>query len=270
MSEQRAPTGSAKRTLASRACYVYGIVPAGTRAPDGLRGVTGPPARIDVVDRGRVAAVVSEVPVDRPLGTAADLRAHAGVLDTLAARHTAVLPIRFGSVVRDTRAVEEDLLAPYEREFHAALQRLAGHTQFTVRCDYREEELLREILADRADISGLREDVAELGDEAGHHQRVRLGELIADEVAARRDEDAGFLADCLAPHATAVAPSRPGAAEQGFTTAFLVRDAGRAAFEQAAEGLARRWAGRLRIRLLGPLAPYDFATGIAEAAEGGT
>ncbi|GAA1126980.1 GvpL/GvpF family gas vesicle protein [Kitasatospora arboriphila] len=264
----RAGTGNGRGGVPARACYVYGIVPAGTRTPDDLRGVTDPPARIGVVGRGRVAAVVSEVPVDRPLGTAADLRAHAGVLDTLAARHTAVLPIRFGAVVRDSHAVEEDLLAPYEEEFHAALEELAGHAQFTVHCDYREEELLRDIVADRADIARLREDVATQGEAAGHYLRVRLGELIADEIAARRDEDATVLADSLARHATAVAPARSGPAEQRFSAAFLVRETERAAFEQAAEGLARRWAGRLRVRLLGPLAPYDFAAAFTEAAEG--
>ncbi|WP_030275399.1 hypothetical protein [Streptomyces sp. NRRL B-24484] len=54
MSAARAGTGGGA-TAPTRACYVHGTVPAGTRTPDGVRGVTDPPARVDVVDRGRVA-----------------------------------------------------------------------------------------------------------------------------------------------------------------------------------------------------------------------
>ncbi|MEV6206254.1 GvpL/GvpF family gas vesicle protein [Kitasatospora sp. NPDC051914] len=263
-----APIATGNGGVDPQACYVYGIVPAGTPLPDRLQGVTDPSVPVELVGRGRVAAVVSTVPADRPLGTAADLRAHADVLDTLAAARNAVLPMRFGAVLRDTETVTEDLLDPYEEEFHDALQEIEGHAQFTVRCDYREDELLREILVDREDIARLRDDIAALSEEAGRYHRIRLGELVAGEVAARRDEDAAVLADCLAPHAAAIAPAEPGVAEQGFSAAFLVRDGARTEFEQAAEGLARRWAGRLRVRLLGPIAPYDFAARIAGTAEG--
>ena len=43
---------------------------------------------------GRVAAIVSDVPTDRPLGVRGDLVAHEMVLDAVAARD-AVVPMRF-------------------------------------------------------------------------------------------------------------------------------------------------------------------------------
>ena len=48
------------------------------------------------------------------------------------------------------------------------------------------------------------------------------------------------------------------AAEGLVNASFLVEDERRTAFEQAAEELAKYWNGRVRLRLLGPLAPYDF------------
>ena len=97
-----------------RACYVYGVVP-GDRSDDAVRdlgGVGDPDAAVTLVRHGDQAAVVSEVPLDKPLGTPEDLRAHARVLDALAAQSSPVLPFRFGTVVRDTTAVTDELLAP--------------------------------------------------------------------------------------------------------------------------------------------------------------
>ena len=54
----------------------------------------------------RVAAIVSDVPTDRALGTRDDLIAHERVLDTVAER-TAVLPMRFPAVVEEQGVVSE-------------------------------------------------------------------------------------------------------------------------------------------------------------------
>jgi hypothetical protein len=46
--------------------------------------------------------------------------------------------------------------------------------------------------------------------------------------------------------------------DAAFGGAYLVDHLARGAFETAAEQLAARWRDRARVRLLGPLAPYDF------------
>ncbi|MFF7244373.1 GvpL/GvpF family gas vesicle protein [Embleya sp. NPDC008237] len=84
------------------ACYVYGLVPAGTALPPDAVGVGHPASAITLVEHDAVAAVVGEVSVEQPLGTPEDLRTHARVLDGLAAS-TTVLPFRFGTVLRDVR-----------------------------------------------------------------------------------------------------------------------------------------------------------------------
>jgi len=56
--------------------YVYGIVPADVE-PD-------PDAEVDVVRHGRIAALVADVSLDRPLGTPDDLLNHERLLDAVA------------------------------------------------------------------------------------------------------------------------------------------------------------------------------------------
>ncbi|RKE17531.1 GvpL/GvpF family gas vesicle protein [Streptomyces sp. TLI_171] len=246
------------------ACYVYGVVPASTREPENVAGVGDPPSPVTLVRHRGVAAVVSDIDPARPLGTPGDLLGHARVLDALAAGHTPVLPFRFGAVVRDPAAVADDLLAPQEQRFQAALEDLAGLAQFTVRAVHRQDRLLREIVEQRPDIAELREQVAALPEDASRHQQIRLGELVADELLARARADADQLVADLGPLAVATAGTEV-AADQPVGVSFLVAADRWDEFEQAAGRLGAAWDGRIDLRLLGPLAPYDFASQLVDA-----
>ncbi|MFH8386713.1 GvpL/GvpF family gas vesicle protein [Kitasatospora sp. NPDC018058] len=240
-----------------QACYVYGIVTSDAD-PSGLEGIGDPPAPVTLVRHRGIAALVSDVATDGPLGTAADLQGHARVLDTLATRG-AVLPLRFGAVVRDLEAVADELLAPHEEAFLSALEDLRETAQFTLRATYRQERVLRDVLANR-DIARLREDVAALPEEATYYERVRLGEMIANEIAAHRESDTAIALERLEPLAVAVSAATDAVGDQAVSASFLVAKTNWNGFEAAAEDLARDWAQRTTVRLLGPLAPYDFVT----------
>ncbi|MFI8455388.1 GvpL/GvpF family gas vesicle protein [Kitasatospora sp. NPDC085464] len=251
---------NARTPTDEQACYVYGIVAAGAD-PSGLEGIGDPPAPVTLVRHRSIAALVSDLAVDRPLGTAADLRGHARVLDALATRD-AVLPLRFGAVVRDVTAVADELLAPHEEAFLSALEDLRDTAQFTLRATYRQERVLRDVIADREDIARLRETIAGLPEEASYYERVRLGEMIAGAISAHREADTAVALERLEPLAVAVSatPASDAVGDQAVSASFLVARTRWKEFEAAAEDLARDWAQRTAVRLLGPLAPYDFVT----------
>ena len=261
-------TSTAPKTENGRhACYVYGVVPASAQAPDDARGVGTPPAPIELVRHGRVAALVSEIDSRAVLGTPDDLIAHARLLDAMAAESTPVLPFRFGGVVRDQQAVVDELLGPSEETFSDALGELGGFVQFTVRGDYRQERVLTEILRERPDIARLREQTRGLPADAGHPGLIQLGEMVAQEIAARREADGLALLDRLAPLAAATSSGSP-SEDQAVDVSFLVGRGDRKAFEAETDAIAHDWADRIDLRLLGPLAPYDFVATIVEQVEG--
>ena len=113
--------------------YVYGIVPADVEAEKDAVGVCDGP--VSIVKHGDIAALVSEISVDRPLGKPEDLRTHAHVLDGTS-RVAPVLPLRFGAVMTDEDAVAEELLAAHAEEFAAALEELEGRAQYVVKGRY--------------------------------------------------------------------------------------------------------------------------------------
>lgn len=267
---------------AGRGCYVYGIVadpsPEVAKEIEDLPAVADPEASLTFVRHDGIAAVISEVPVDVPLGRPDDLQAHARALDTLAAAGTAVLPLRFGTVVRDPQAVADELLAGGHDDFAAALERLAGHAQFTMKARYVQDAVLREVLTEQPVARQLRDELAEMPEDAGYYQRVELGQIVSDAIAAKREADCAELLRRLEPFADASVEGRPPSGDEVVNASFLVAHRRRAAFEEAAEQLARDWHGRVQLRLLGPLAPYEFvsaamgetgpAAGEPEAGEG--
>jgi Gas vesicle synthesis protein GvpL/GvpF len=271
--EQPAPADATAHTayakeVAMIGCYVYGIVPetqTSTNVED-LPAVANTHGKISFIRHRELAAVVSDVPTDRPLGTPEDLRSYAKVLDTLAATGAPILPLRFGTVIMDAQAVDHMLTEGYDH-FMAALERLQGYAQFTVNARYAQDAVLREVLNERPDISQLREEIKDLPEEASYHQQIQLGQLVAEAVSNKRDTVAAEIQQCLAPLAADTTTSSPPADETVVDLSFLVRNTHRAAFEQAAEDLARRWHGRIRLRLLGPLAPYDFVADAMASSE---
>lgn len=235
--------------------YVYGLVAADAEVPDGLRGL-GPSGKVDTIAHGRLAAIVGDVPTDRSLGTRDDLVAHETVVDKVA-RSTTILPMRFPAVVAEEGVVDE-LLAPNEDFFVEALRGLDGRQQFTLKGTYEEETVLREVLETDGAIRELGERVRELPEDASYYDRVRLGEMIVEALGELREADAARIVERIAPVAVDMVSHQPYAPEDVVNVAFLVERGKVGEFEKTVEGLGRDLAGRVRLRLLGPLAPYDF------------
>jgi hypothetical protein len=240
------------------AVYVYGLVGADTQLPDGLTGL-GPSGKVSTVTHRDVAAIVSDVPGDRPLGTRDDLLAHEAVVDSVAAS-TAVLPMRFPAVVEEEGIVEE-LLAPHHDRFVTALGELEGRVQYTLKGRYEQDVVLREVLEGDPEIQALQAEVRDLPEDATYHQRLRLGELVVAALEQRRDDEAAQLVERVEPHTVGVVAHHPGQPDDVVNAAFLVEREYAQGFEDAVEQLGEQLHGRVRLRLLGPLAPYDFVAG---------
>jgi hypothetical protein len=235
--------------------YVYGLVGAGAEIPDDLPGL-GPSGRVSTIVHGGIAAIVGDVPDDRPLGTRDDLIAHETVLDTVAAS-VAVLPMRFPAVVEEKGVVEE-LLAPNEDYFLEVLAGLEGRVQFALKGRFEQDAVLLEVVESDDEIRTLQERVRELPEDASYYDRVRLGELIVGALEARREVEAEKIYERLEPTAVEVAAHQPASPEDVVNAAFLVDRDRVQEFEDAVEELGSELVGRVRLRLLGPLAPYDF------------
>ena len=242
-----------------RGWFVYGVVEAGVAVPEGLMGLDQEPVVTQA--RGRVAALVSPVVIDRPPGRGADLLAYNGVLDAVTQRGVAVVPVRFGSVLPDEQSIVEEFLGPDESYFAELLASLGGRAQFVIHGLYDEQAVLSEIVAGDPEIAELRAQTRDVPEEESFGARVRLGELVAGAVEARREVDTTGVLDQVLPLAEAYVERPVSGVERVFDVALLVADTRRDELDVRLERLAEEVHPRMRLRLLGPTAPFDFSGG---------
>ncbi len=235
--------------------YVYGVTPTGEAAVPKSGGVGDCP--VQAVERGGVAALVSEVPGDSIPPRAKNLTAHTEVLRAAMDGGT-VLPMRFGVLMPDADTVKHDLLERREQWLTGMLEALDGRVEMTVSAMYREDVLLREVVSADPTISALRERVRSKPAAATHFERIRLGELVADAVDARRNADANAILDALRPRADAFVPGEPIHERMVVNVAFLVRRDALAEFDAAVEQVSAERAERMQFKLTGPLPPFSF------------
>ena len=237
--------------------YVYGVARSGLVA-DALEDVEGIGERgPTLVDHEGLVAVVEVLDDAAAVGARRGLMAHYRVLNAIAG-HAVVLPMRFGTVVDGLVAVRSLVLRSQREELEAALDALTGHVQVVVKARYVQEAVLAEVISADPRIRELNELTRDAPEDALHHQRIRLGELVAHAIDSRRATDRQLLLGALAPLA-ADWSVRDGAGVDGLAdVSLLVPEQQRAALEEAATNLARSWAQRVTLRLLGPMAPFDF------------
>ena len=237
--------------------YVYGVVGAGDAPDVDASGVGEEGKAIRTVSHGEIAAVVSDVE-EGPLAAARDLRAHWRVLEAVG-KETTVVPVRFGTVLVDERALVDDFLAPQAERLAALLNELRGKVQLNVKAYYDEEQLMRDVVAGSPAVARLRQRVQGLPDAAGYYDRIKLGEMVSAEVEVRRGTDSAFVVDRLAPLAVAARSEGAATADMAVNAAFLVESSVVDDFTAAVNSLIDEVGDRIRFRYVGPMPPYSFA-----------
>jgi Gas vesicle synthesis protein GvpL/GvpF len=239
------------------ATYVYGMVPGNVELNPGIQGVGDPPGEIRLVRAGDLAALVSDVDITRPLGTPEDLQAHEEILDAVVTE-SPVLPLRFGAVLTSEDAVAEELLEANHDEFAAALRQLEGCAQYVIRGRYAESAILDEILSGNSAAARLRDQIRGADPDASREERIKLGELINNAVADKRQADTSLLLSAVQDQCVASVVRAATHELDAVYVAFLVETDRVAELEEMLTDLGGRWAGRVELSIIGPMAAYDF------------
>jgi hypothetical protein len=237
------------------ATYVYGVIRAAEAVAIDVDGVGGQ-APVRTVTSGSLAAIASDVDGGYVRATREDLDRHMAVLSEAAASAT-VVPLRFGTVLPSDDAVATDLLGARRDEIEELLASLEGRVELNLSGTY-DERVLAEVVAEDHDVAALREQVRRRDEAATYYDRIRLGELVAGAMAAKRERDASAVLAKLRPLADDVHLADPAHERSVLSAAFLVRRERLEEFDRAAEQVAAQHRERIRFRYTGPLPPYDF------------
>ena len=238
------------------AVYVYGIVRSLPARDLQVRGIGDAP--VAEVTHGDLAALVSRVatPVR---AKRRELLSHSEVLNAAVAEG-AVLPLSFGTVFPDEETLVSDFLEPRAAELRDLLDRVAGRVELTLKGYYRQEAVLAEIVRTNPRIARLREATRARSGAATHSARLELGTAVAAELDARSRSDAAAILDELRPLVADVRLDDAQIEHQVLSASLLVERQHVAAVDAAMDAIARRQAGRIEFKYVGPLAPHSFVS----------
>ena len=240
------------------ATYVYGVVRASEAPTIAVAGVGGRAAIRDLT-RGALTAIVSDVDSGFVAAGRDDLERHMAVLEQ-AAKSATVVPLRFGTVMPDDDAVTEDLLHARADDIDELLSALDGRVELSLNGTY-EEQIFGEVIAEQPEVAALRERVRGRDENATYYDRIRLGELVASAMAAKRQQDTEEVLAKLRPLADDVHVGDVAHERSVLSASFLVHRDRLPEFDRAAEEVAAQNRTRIRFRYAGPLPPYDFVGG---------
>jgi hypothetical protein len=246
--------------------YVYGITT--ERDPPRLeRGVAGSSVR--TLSEDGLCAIVATVPDGLLEANRANLMAHSNVLQEVL-QDGAVVPMRFGIVLSDDAAVRSELLAGRRDDLLSLLDAVQGKVELSLSVYYIEDAILGEIVATTPAIARLQASIRSLPDAAAYYQRIRLGELVAEELARRRVADATALVSRFVPLAVAIQEARDLPERTVLRASFLVPREGVDRFRDAVDAAAHDLVGRMLFKLVGPLPPFSFVDVEVDVPAGST
>jgi hypothetical protein len=241
---------------------VYGIIEASARKRPKAKGIHGKPLR--VVTSGGLGALVTPIGGSELEAGRDELLAHSRVLEK-ALESGPVLPMRFGVIMPDEAAVRDDLLDAHGPVLEAQLEALGDKVELNVKGFYDEDSVLREILAEDPTVAELRSVVSGHPADATHFERIRLGELIAGDLAAKREADERRIVDQLVAYATEMDAGKLAHEHMVMNSSFLVERSRVRDFDDALERIAAEQHPRIGFKLTGPLPPHHFVR-LGEAA----
>jgi hypothetical protein len=250
------------RSNSKAAKYVYGVVRVPGRSKPAGKGINGKPLRV-VASKG-IGALTSDVP-DEPLEAGREeLLTHSRVLAN-ALEDGVVLPMRFGVVMPSEASVRDELLAAHREELEAQLEEMNGKVEVNLKGIYEEEPVLREVLEENPEVAQLRDAIGSQPEDATYYERIRLGELVAEALAAKRTADEEQIVDRLAAQALAVELGQPVHERMALSASFLLERDRIADFDRALDEVAAEHAQRIRFKYTGPLPPHSFVELTVEA-----
>ncbi len=238
----------------SRGKYVYCII----EAPDALRfgaiGIGTDPSDVYTVHYKKLAAVVSDAPLEVLDSTRENVLAHERVNETVMHEHT-VIPMSFGTIFK-TREDIVELLRSAAEAFGDVLNKMQNKLEFGLKVLWDRDQAIREVEADDEDISRLKKEIS--GQKGPtYFARMQYGRLVDSALQQRSERYVADILDELRDVSVASRVNKPIGDKMIMNAAFLILRDQENAFDAKVKSIASRF-DRLTFKYTGPWPPYNF------------
>jgi len=237
--------------------YVYCIIRGEGPRDYETRGLGGDSGRVYTVGSDGLSAVVSDSATVEYERSRRNMITHSLVQEEVI-RDRAILPVRFGTVAPDVDSIREKLLSRRYGEFLSLLAEVEGRVELGLKVFWQEHAPFREIAEGDAEIRRLGDSLARRSPEETYYERIRLGEMVAAQLARKRDEAAEAIIARLRPLAYKSKANANLGERMVLNAAFLVDRRDEERFDEAVRTLGVETQQRLAFKYVGPVPPYNF------------
>jgi hypothetical protein len=243
--------------------YLYCIIKCDQeRSFNGASAIGGRSDGIHAVVFGDLACVVSDSPDINYDSTRANMMAHETVIERVMREFT-VLPIRFGTVTRNSGSPTEDirhkLLESRFNELHRLHQEIDDKVELGLKVLWRDEKAIyQEIVTEHVEIRKLRDSVQGRSPEATHFDRMRLGEMVKKALDRKRAKEAKMLLTHFRPVADRIRENRIIMDRMVLNAAFLVSKDRERECDEIVKRLDEELRERMVFKYTGPNPPFNF------------
>jgi len=241
-------------TGASRGKYVYCIIEAADPLRFGPIGIGADPSDVYTVHYKKLAAVVSDAPLEVLDSTRENVLAHERVNETVMREHT-VIPMSFGTIFK-TREDIVELLRSAAEAFGDVLNKMQNKLEFGLKVLWDRDQAVREVESEDEDISRLKKEIS--GQKGPtYFARMQYGRLIDSALQSRSERYVADILEQLREVSVASRINKPIGDKMIMNAAFLISRDQESAFDLKVKSIAGRF-DKLTFKYTGPWPPYNF------------
>ena len=250
--------------------YLYCLVRSRNGHPLGRRGLSANPidgtgGKVGAVSFNDLSFVVSESPKSYYDPIRSNLMAHQKVIEEVMEKGFEPLPVRFSTVAcrSESGAAEERVVKVLRRrfgEFQGLLGDMEDKVELGLKAFWRKERLFDEIVSENRDIKALRDRMTAAPPRGlvWRNESLRLGTMVSDAMAAKREQDARRIVSDLREIAYDYKTNKVSSDMMLLNGAFLVCKERVTEFDTAVQKLDERYGERMKLKYVGPLPPFNF------------
>ena len=242
--------------LAKSGRYIYAVVPGPGAQVYTFKGLEGKP--VYTITKGKVAAVVSDVPDEKIRPERRYLAAQQAVLKGLMQETLAVLPMSFGIIAEGPKAVQEILTRNHDT-LATQLQRVTGKVEMGLRVAWDVPNIFEYFVNTHAKLRAARDQFLGKNRVPTQEDKIEVGRLFDRVLQEDREEHTDSVEAILSPCCLEIKRNAPRNEREVMSLACLVaREAVDNGFEAAIFEAARGFDNNFAFDFNGPWAPHHF------------
>lgn len=234
--------------------YIYAFTKEKLSMPDGLVAVGG--GTVELEEACGVFVITSQTDDAEILSTRRNMMSHTKVLES-AMIQTAILPFRFGTIVRSISDLNQAFTNQVSK-IESTLATLNGKTEVGLKVSWDEQRLFGDIVEADPKLKRLSQEISKKPAAESYYERIDLGQKVEAEISVRTQNIHSRIVSAIKGLTQDTVFHDP-APELGVVNAsLLLTDEQEKEFGDFLENLENETEGRLLIKFVSPVPPYNF------------